>query len=169
MRLRSGPYPQRLLQPVGNLGDDIGNHHVDHDGDHEGFEVIVVQRGSQLGLREDIDDLDGEPKGKCLHDDHHRGRQVGNRGEGHLRKQDPSEELAASLREFIDTQVDGLAVETGEKLGAVDPEGLTTRFKETYAKWEGLMADIPADDLDAMAELFKTEVYDKLDVTSYGL
>ncbi|MBR9837203.1 MAG: C4-dicarboxylate ABC transporter [Rhodobacteraceae bacterium] len=83
--------------------------------------------------------------------------------------EEPSEELAASLREFIDTQVDGLAVETGEKLGAVDPEGLTTRFKETYAKWEGLMADIPADDLDAMAELFKTEVYDKLDVTSYGL
>ena len=83
--------------------------------------------------------------------------------------EEPSEELAASLREFIDTQVDGLAVETGEKLGAVDPEGLITRFKETYAKWEGLMADIPADDLDAMAELFKTEVYDKLDVTSYGL
>ncbi len=82
---------------------------------------------------------------------------------------EPSEELIASLDEFNATEVDGLAVETGERLGAEDPAGLAERFKETYAKWEGLMADVPADDLDAIAELLRTEVYDKLDVTNYGL
>lgn len=40
----SRPHPKRPFQPVGNLGDDIGNHHVDHDGNHERFEVIVIQR-----------------------------------------------------------------------------------------------------------------------------
>ena len=58
----------------------------------------------------------------------------------------------SAIDEFNATEVDGLAVETGERLGAEDPAGLAERFKETYAKWEGLMADIPADDLDAMAE-----------------
>ncbi|WP_108260696.1 C4-dicarboxylate TRAP transporter substrate-binding protein [Mangrovicoccus ximenensis] len=82
---------------------------------------------------------------------------------------DPADDLAASLTDFIAAEVDALAAETGEKLGAPEPAVLAERFKETYAKWEELMADIPADDLAAIAELLKTEVYNQVDVTSYGL
>ncbi len=81
---------------------------------------------------------------------------------------EPAADLAGSLADFVDAKVDAMAVETGEKLGAKDPEALIARFKETYAKWEDLLADIPADDLDAIAEVFRTEVYDKVDVTAYG-
>ncbi|QPC41755.1 C4-dicarboxylate TRAP transporter substrate-binding protein [Kaustia mangrovi] len=82
---------------------------------------------------------------------------------------EPAAGLAKSLADFVDAKVDAMAVETGEKLGAQEPEALIARFKETYAKWEDLLADIPADDLDAIADVFRTEVYDKVDVTAYGL
>ena len=82
---------------------------------------------------------------------------------------EPAGDLSGSLSDFVETSVDAMAVETGEKLGATDPGALAARFKETYAKWEEMLADVPAEDLDAISELFKAEVYDKVDADSYGL
>lgn len=42
-RDKSGAHPQRRLNFVGNLSDDIGNHHVEHHRNQEGFEVIEIQ------------------------------------------------------------------------------------------------------------------------------
>ncbi|MBY8976779.1 C4-dicarboxylate TRAP transporter substrate-binding protein [Rhodobacteraceae bacterium NNCM2] len=82
---------------------------------------------------------------------------------------EPAEDLAKSLTDFIESDVDAMAVAIGEKLGTKDSASLAKRFSETYAKWEGLLADIPADDNEAIAKLFKSEVYDKVDPASYGL
>ena len=82
---------------------------------------------------------------------------------------EPAEELALSLSEFVKNEMDALTVETGKRLGVEDPAALAQRFKDTYSKWEGLLADIPKDDLDAIKDIFRANVYDKLDVSSYGL
>jgi TRAP-type C4-dicarboxylate transport system substrate-binding protein len=82
---------------------------------------------------------------------------------------EPSEELAQSLAAFVSGEMDGITVSTGEKLGVKDPAALAQRFKDTYAKWEGLLAEVPEDDLDTIKQIFRTEVYDKLDLSSYGL
>ncbi|WP_285672762.1 C4-dicarboxylate TRAP transporter substrate-binding protein [Paralimibaculum aggregatum] len=82
---------------------------------------------------------------------------------------EPADDLANSLRDFVANEVAEMAVATGEKLGAEDPAGLASRFRETYEKWEGLLKDVPADDYDAIAALFKAEVYDKVDASAYGL
>lgn len=55
-------HPQSPLCPVGDLGDGVGDCHVDHDGNQEGFEVVEVQGRCQLGLRENVHNFDREPK-----------------------------------------------------------------------------------------------------------
>jgi hypothetical protein len=47
-RLPSGPYPKGCLRPVGDLRDNVRDHHVYHDGNHKGFKVVEIQRSGQL-------------------------------------------------------------------------------------------------------------------------
>ena len=78
-------------------------------------------------------------------------------------------EVQASIADFAATEAPKLAVAAGkEKFGLEDPEGLLDRFRATYDKWVKLLEGIDASDAKAVSELFKKEVYDKLDETSYG-
>ncbi len=81
---------------------------------------------------------------------------------------DPSPELTASLETFVSENSTRIATETGAQLGAQDSEGVISRFRETYAKWEQRLADTPRDDAVALQTLFHTELYDKIDAASYG-
>jgi hypothetical protein len=49
----SAPDSKIALGAVGDLRDRVCDHHVHHDGNQEGFEVVEVQRSGQLRLRED--------------------------------------------------------------------------------------------------------------------
>jgi TRAP-type C4-dicarboxylate transport system substrate-binding protein len=81
---------------------------------------------------------------------------------------EPSVELQASLDTFVKENSLRIASETGAQLGAQDPEGIVSRFGETYAKWEKLLADTPREDVEALKNIFRTELYNKIDAASYG-
>lgn len=81
---------------------------------------------------------------------------------------EPSAELQASLDTFVAENSARIASETGAQLGAQDPEGIVARFKETYSKWQTLLADTPREDAKALQEIFRTELYNKIDAASYG-
>lgn len=81
---------------------------------------------------------------------------------------EPSAELKASLDTFIKENSARIAAETGAQLGAQDSEGIVSRFGETYAKWEKLLADTSRQDAEALKKIFRAELYDNIDAASYG-
>lgn len=82
---------------------------------------------------------------------------------------EPSPELKASVADFAEEQAVALAIETGNTLGAADPEALIGRFQETYAKWEKLLAGVDRDDPAALKTLLMDNVYAGIDPETYGM
>jgi len=82
---------------------------------------------------------------------------------------EPSADLQANLDAFNDSGVEPMAFETATNLGAQDPEGLISRFKESYVKWDGLLDGVSRNDAAALAKILAENLYDKTDATSYGL
>lgn len=79
------------------------------------------------------------------------------------------EGAAASIDAFK-AQIRTNAVDLGKsKLGLTNSVEIVSQFEAIVAKWEGLIAEVDRTDRDALIELFETEVYDKIDRTSYGL
>tara|TARA_B100001146_G_scaffold224599_2_gene243121 strand:- start:11543 stop:12628 length:1086 start_codon:yes stop_codon:yes gene_type:complete len=81
----------------------------------------------------------------------------------------PTADLKKSVDDFVADNMRTLTVETGEKLQAKDPAALVERFQQVYRKWDARLAELPADDPDAIKAAFRSEVYEKLDSTKYGL
>ncbi|RAI02209.1 C4-dicarboxylate ABC transporter [Acuticoccus sediminis] len=81
---------------------------------------------------------------------------------------EPAEDLQASLDTFVAEKVEPMALDVGSRFNLEGSDGLLQRFNDTYAKWQGLMADVDEGDLDAVKALFHKEIYDKLDVATYG-
>lgn len=81
---------------------------------------------------------------------------------------EPAEDLVASIDAFRAAQP-GSAVEiVRDTYGIEDPEGLLARFQATVDKWDKLLADVPLEDTEMLANLIRTEVYDQLDLETYG-
>lgn len=81
----------------------------------------------------------------------------------------PSDDLSQSVTDFISAEMDALSIATGKTLNVQDPEALVGRFQKTYEKWEARLAELPENDPEAIKEMFRREVYQKIDPTSYGL
>ena len=50
-----------------------------------------------------------------------------------------------------------------------DPKALFGRFDATMQKWDALFAKVDRNDADAIAAIIQRELFDKIDVGSYGL
>ena len=81
----------------------------------------------------------------------------------------PGDDLIASLEAFKAAQPEKAVPVITETFGVADPAALLTRFQAAVSKWEALLADIEVDDVDAFAAIMRKEIYDKIDVASYGL
>ncbi|MCZ4354009.1 C4-dicarboxylate TRAP transporter substrate-binding protein [Roseovarius aestuarii] len=82
---------------------------------------------------------------------------------------EPSADLQANLDAFVATGVEPMAFETATNLGAPDAEGLVSRFKEAYAKWDELLDGVSRDDAAALSKILAENLYDKVDAASYGV
>lgn len=81
----------------------------------------------------------------------------------------PAADLAGSLKAFREAQP-GKAVDiVVEKFGIKDAADLLQQFQATVDKWDGLLADVPLEDKAALADLIRSEVYGKLDLSTYGV
>lgn len=90
-------------------------------------------------------------------------------GEHGVSVHEPTEELEATLEEFLTEARDNAIRRGQEDFGLEDSEAILERFEAVAAKWEDLLADVDRDDTERLVELFKTEVYDQIDVETYGI
>jgi TRAP-type C4-dicarboxylate transport system substrate-binding protein len=82
---------------------------------------------------------------------------------------EPSEDMKAALAKFVEDNVEA-QVNAARDLGVENPEDLLKRFDEYLVKWEGLIATLPSsDDEEAFTKLLMENIYDKIDVTKFGM
>lgn len=76
-----------------------------------------------------------------------------------------TEKLAAFTKKFLAD----LPKASVEKRNIEDPSGLIDQTVAAVQKWSKLLAEVDNTDLDAVTALLDREVFDKIDVDSYGL
>ena len=82
---------------------------------------------------------------------------------------DPSPDLQAALDEFNENDVNEIRRLATERFGVEDPDSLINDFNATVERWSELLEDVDRDDEDALIELVREEIYDRIDESSYGL
>lgn len=81
----------------------------------------------------------------------------------------PDPEVQQSVFDFAASAGKATAIQVGkEKFGMENPEALVDRFLATYAKWQGLLAGVDRKDAAALTAVFKANLFDKIDETTYG-
>lgn len=82
---------------------------------------------------------------------------------------EPSDELKAKLAAFNAEYVATLPQVSMESRGVEDPSDIIKAYAEAEARWKERLAGVDRTDAEALAEMLRAEVYDKVDVASYGL
>ncbi|WGT51265.1 C4-dicarboxylate TRAP transporter substrate-binding protein [Thioclava nitratireducens] len=81
---------------------------------------------------------------------------------------EPDQALKDALAEFVVAD-EATLIANAKDRGVKDPEAILTEFKALVDKWDGLLAKVDTTDVDALAALARSEIYDKLDETTYGV
>lgn len=81
----------------------------------------------------------------------------------------PEADLMGSADDFRAQAVEMAYGMAKERYGLDNGKELLDEFRATYAKWEGLLADIDRSDVDAVAALAMSEIYDNIDPATYGV
>lgn len=82
---------------------------------------------------------------------------------------EPDDTLINARSEFLDAFIGNLAADSVEKRSIEDPSELIAQFAEAQEKWSKLLEGIDRTDEAALVALVKSEIYDQIDVESYGL
>lgn len=80
---------------------------------------------------------------------------------------EPSAELTEQLAGFVEADLETLAQIARDRHGVAEPEPIIARYQELLEKWEAIYAETGGDQ-QAMTEALQREVYDKVDLASYG-
>lgn len=81
---------------------------------------------------------------------------------------EPSEDMLASIHTFTQGNYPEVLKMAREKYKIKDPEALFDRFRKVVDKWDRLFANVDHKDAAAIGKLIKQEIYDKIDVASFG-
>lgn len=81
----------------------------------------------------------------------------------------PAADLKEGLSRFSQKFVAELPKVSMERRKVADPSDLITAYLESYKRWGGLLQSVNRKDEKALGQLIKSEIYDKLDVNTYGL
>lgn len=82
---------------------------------------------------------------------------------------EPESDLLDSIDSFRNAQSGSAVGIVKDTFKIAEAEDLLKRFQDTVNKWEGLMANVPIDDRETFAGLIRSEIYDKLDLSTYGV
>lgn len=88
--------------------------------------------------------------------------------EGGMTVVDPDETLKNALAEFVVAD-EATLISTAMERGVENPEEILTSFKALVDKWDGLLAEVDTTDVEVLAELARTEIYDQIDEETYGI
>lgn len=81
---------------------------------------------------------------------------------------EPEPAAMEHLAKFNEELIAGLPKKEMEERGVEDPTDLLAEYQALIAKWKGLLADVDRTDEAAVAGLLKSEIFDKVDVNTYG-
>ncbi|MFN4089673.1 MAG: C4-dicarboxylate TRAP transporter substrate-binding protein [Alphaproteobacteria bacterium] len=82
---------------------------------------------------------------------------------------EPTESLLAAQQAFLDTHLERLGVVAKERYGIPNGPELVAQFRELAEKWNTLVEGIDRFDWEQVADLYKREIYSKIDVNTFGL
>lgn len=80
----------------------------------------------------------------------------------------PADDLAKSISDYKAIARETAITIGKEKFNVEDPEALIASFEAAISKWKVLLEGVDRNDENALAALIKTEIYDKIDIESYG-
>ncbi|GAB2209250.1 C4-dicarboxylate ABC transporter substrate-binding protein (plasmid) [Roseibium aggregatum] len=80
---------------------------------------------------------------------------------------EPDQALQDALAEFVKKD-EATLIATAEDRGVENPAAILADFKQTIDRWDALLEGIDRQNVDVLAELARTEIYDKLDPATYG-
>ncbi|MEO4044656.1 C4-dicarboxylate TRAP transporter substrate-binding protein [Hoeflea sp. CAU 1731] len=81
---------------------------------------------------------------------------------------EPDDALKAALDEFVASDEAAL-IAAAEERGVENPQEILAEFKAVVDRWDALLEGVDRTDVDALAALARTEIYDKLDPATYGV
>ena len=81
----------------------------------------------------------------------------------------PSADINKSLADYSLAARDMAIKEGTDRFKLKNPEGLVNRFEATLAKWEKLLQGVDLKDKAALKKILKENLYQKIDVSTYGL
>ena len=82
---------------------------------------------------------------------------------------EPSEDLMQSVTRFREKSLADVYMIAEENYGLEDGKQVIDDFRTTFDKWKGLLEGVDRTDDQALAELLRSEVYDEIDETAYGV
>ncbi|WBU52978.1 C4-dicarboxylate TRAP transporter substrate-binding protein [Paracoccus sp. SCSIO 75233] len=81
----------------------------------------------------------------------------------------PSPELISATEEFVAADVPGIATLNEETFGVTGAAEKIDRFRALVEKWTGLVGEIDASDPEAVAGLYRENIFGDVDKANYGL
>ena len=81
---------------------------------------------------------------------------------------EPDQKLRDELAAFVQAD-EAVLMENARSRGVENPEEILTDYKRIVDRWAELLADVDHTDIEALAELARTEIYDNLDPATYGV
>lgn len=88
--------------------------------------------------------------------------------EANVALNEPEPAALEKLDGFTKQFLADLPTSTMEKRGIADPTPLINQLVAAIDKWKKLLADVDTTDLDAVTALVDREIFDKIDVNTYG-
>lgn len=87
---------------------------------------------------------------------------------GKLSTVEPDDALKSALADFAAAD-EAAVIAEAEGRGVDNAEQILADYKAIVDKWAGLLEGVDRSDIEAMAELARTEIYGKLDPSTYGV
>ncbi|AJE49218.1 C4-dicarboxylate TRAP transporter substrate-binding protein [Celeribacter indicus] len=82
---------------------------------------------------------------------------------------EPEETGMEQLNDFKARFLEDLPQSSMDKRGVEDPTEMIANVTALIDKWKGLLAEVDTSDLDAVTALLDREIFDKVDVETYGM
>lgn len=82
---------------------------------------------------------------------------------------EPGSDLQNAYQDWINNGLGGLVELAENRYRIADAQSYLDTFQQYIAKWNSLLADVDRADVDAVGEIFKTDLFDQVDVSSYGM
>ena len=88
--------------------------------------------------------------------------------ENGMQVSNPDQALTDALAEFVQAD-EAVLIADAKSRGIDDAEDILAEYKRIVDRWATLLADVDHTDVDALAALARSEIYDNLDPETYGI